>query len=236
MNTYAINLTHVTKQYVIHHEKPTLIEKIVKSKNETFCALRDINITIKKGERVGVIGPNGSGKTTLLKVIAGITAPTQGIVHTYRKVISLIDLEAGFHPDLTGYQNIFLNGMLLGMKKKEIEKKLLSVVKFADIHQFIDAPMFTYSSGMALRLGFAVAVHANPDILLLDEGLSVGDRDFQKKSQEKIRDFFQKEKTVVVVTHNLDFIAKTCQRVLQFQNGSLIHDGGLEVLSRYKKS
>jgi ABC-type polysaccharide/polyol phosphate transport system ATPase subunit len=235
MTTTAIKLTHVTKQYIIHHEKPTLVENIVKGKTERFWALRDVSITIKKGGRVGIIGPNGSGKTTLLKIIAGITTPTNGTVETNGKIVSLIDLEAGFHPDLTGEQNIYLNGMLLGMKKGGIKQKLDSIIAFADIGQFIDAPLFTYSSGMKLRLGFAVAVHANPEILILDEELSVGDKDFQKKAQEKIREFFSKEITIVVVTHNLDFIAETCQRVLQFQKGSLVRDGELEVLSHYNK-
>jgi ABC-type polysaccharide/polyol phosphate transport system ATPase subunit len=236
MDTTAIKLTHITKQYIIHHEKPTLVEKFIKGKNETFLALRDINITIKNGERVGIIGPNGSGKTTLLKIIAGITTPTSGTVETNGKIVSLIDLESGFHPDLTGEQNVYLNGMLLGMTKQEITTKIARIIAFADIAQFIDAPLFTYSSGMKLRLGFAVAVHANPDILILDEGLSVGDKDFQKKAQEKIREFFLKDKTIVVVTHNLNFIASTCQRVIQFQKGILFHDGGLEILSRYNKS
>lgn len=233
MNNIAIELTNITKEYVIHHEKPTLVEKFFKGKTERFTALNHINLTIRKGERVGIIGPNGSGKTTLLKIIAGITTPTNGMVKTNGKIVSLIDLEAGFHPDLIGEQNIYLNGMLLGMTNNEIARKLKNIIDFADIRQFIDAPLFTYSSGMKLRLGFAVAVHADPDILILDEGLSVGDKDFQKKSQKKIREFFHEDKTVVVVTHNLDFIASTCKRVLQFQKGLLICDGGPEVLSHY---
>ena len=190
----AIQLTNVSKKYEIHHEKPTLVEKFVKGRNETFWALQNINLTINKGERIGIIGPNGSGKTTLLKIIAGITTPSSGHVMTSGKVVSLIDLEAGFHPDLTGIQNIYLNGILIGLPKKIIDDRLSHIISFADIHQFIDAPMFTYSSGMALRLGFAVAVHANPDILILDESLTVGDKVFQQKAKKNSMSYFPNKK------------------------------------------
>jgi len=235
-NQIAVNLVGVSKKYEIHHEKPTLVEKFVKGRNETFWALKDINLTVKKGEKVGIIGPNGSGKTTLLKIIAGITTPTNGMVETHGKVVSLIDLEAGFHADLTGYQNIYLNGMLLGLPKREIDRKLKAIIAFADLKQFIDAPLFTYSSGMALRLGFSVAIHADPDILLLDENLSAGDSNFQKKSQTKIQKFFRKKKTIIMVTHRLHGVEKICNRVIQFQSGSIVRDGGLEVLAQYDKT
>jgi ABC-type polysaccharide/polyol phosphate transport system ATPase subunit len=224
-STLAILLSKVCKKYEIHHEKPTLVEKFVKGRNETFWALSDINLRINKGDRVGIIGPNGSGKTTLLKIIAGITTPSGGTVHTSGRIVSLIDLEAGFHPDLTGLQNIYLNGMLLGMQRSELDRKLTSIIKFA--------PMFTYSSGMALRLGFAIAIHAKPDILLLDEGLSVGDVNFQKKAKAKIQELFSQHKTIVVVSHNLRFIAARCLRVLELRKGFLIRDGGLDLLARY---
>src|SRR3990167_6304133 len=155
----AIQLDYVAKQYVLHHEKPTLVETLFSPKDEVFFALKDISLEVSKGERVGIVGRNGSGKTTLLKIIAGISTPSTGSVTTDGKVVSLIDLEAGFHPDLTGEQNIVLNGMLLGMTRAEIAKKHQAIVRFAGIGQFIDAPLYTYSSGMMLRLGFAVAVH-----------------------------------------------------------------------------
>lgn len=223
--TIAIQLTRISKQYSIHHEKPTLVEKFVNAPNETFWALKNIDLTIKKGEKVGIIGPNGSGKTTLLKIIAGITAPTSGVVTTNGNIVSLIDLEAGFHPDLTGEQNIYLNGMILGMKRHEIDKNFDAIIQFADIKQFIDTPLFTYSEGMKLRLGFAVAVHANPDILILDEGLTVGDHDFQKKSQAKIQDFFRQGKTIVIASHWLDFLKKNCQRFIIMERGRIKNDG-----------
>lgn len=217
----AVKLTAVRKEYEIHHEKPTLVEKFIKGKNETFAALKDINLTIKKGERVGVVGLNGSGKTTLLKIIAGITAPTVGQVETFGKVASLIDLEAGFHPDLTGVQNIYLNGMLLGMSRKQIDKQLASIIAFADIRQFIDVPLFTYSAGMRLRLGFSVAVHSNPDILILDEGLAVGDAKFKIKSQQVIKKLLRENKTFIVATHWFDFIRENCSRVILLKQGKI---------------
>jgi ABC-type polysaccharide/polyol phosphate transport system ATPase subunit len=234
-NQTAIELEGVSKMYTIHHEKPTLVEHLIKGKSEEFYALHDIHLTIKKGERVGIIGPNGSGKTTLLKIIAGITSPTNGMVTANGAIVSLIDLEAGFHPDLTGIENVYLNGMLLGMKKQEIKRTLRSIIAFADIQQFIDVPLFTYSEGMKLRLGFAVAVHANPDILILDEGLSVGDRDFQKKSQVKIQEFFRKGKTILVVTHWLDFVRRNCNRIVILRKGSVAADGPISLMNQYER-
>lgn len=229
----AIQLSGVGKRYEIHHEKPTLVEKFTTGNTEIFWAVRHVDLTIQKGEKVGIIGRNGSGKTTLLKLIAGITTPTEGQIRTRGKVVSLIDLSAGFHPDLTGYQNIFVNGMLLGLSKRDIHKKLDDIIAFADIRQFIDAPLFTYSNGMALRLGFAVAVHADPDILLLDENLSAGDSNFQKKSKKKIQDFFRQGKTIVVVTQNLPFIAKTCSRFVYLKRGTVEGDGDQRIISQY---
>src|SRR3989304_6408892 len=170
MNDIAVKLTAVSKKYIVHHEKPTLVENILsRGKNEEFWALKDINLTIQKGEKVGIIGPNGSGKTTLLEIIAGITSSTKGKVATYGKLVSLIELEAGFHPELTGEENIFLNGLLVGMPKEEVRTKFKDIVSFADIGRFIDAPFYTYSEGMKLRLGFSILAHTSPDIVLLDE-------------------------------------------------------------------
>jgi len=176
---------------------------------------------INKGEKVGIIGPNGSGKTTLLKIIAGITSQTSGKIITDGKIVSLIDLEAGFHPDLIGEQNIYLNGMVLGMSKLEIKDKISQIIDFADIGQFIDVPMFTYSEGMKLRLGFSVAVHADPDILILDESMNAWDIDFQKKAQKKIEEFFKMGKTILIVTHWLDFVRKNCNKVITLEKGRI---------------
>ena len=232
-NNTAIKLTSVSKRYTIHHEKPTLVEYLIKGRNEEFWALKDINLKIKKGEKVGIIGPNGSGKTTLLKIIAGITSPTSGSIETYGKIVSLIDLEAGFHPDLTGVDNVYLNGMLLGIRKKEISNVLKSIISFADIGQFIDAPLFTYSEGMKLRLGFSIAIYADPDILILDEGVGAGDINFRTKSSFKIRDFISRGKTVIIVTHWLDFIKKNCEKILLIDHGKINKIGKSEVIDNY---
>ncbi len=233
----AIKLTGVSKLYTIHHEKPTLVEKLVKGKDEEFWALKDVNLTIKKGERVGIIGPNGSGKTTLLKIIAGITTPTTGAVKTHGKIVSLIDLEAGFHPDLTGIQNIFLNGMLLGMKKEEIEGKLDAIIRFADIGGFIDAPLFTYSDGMKLRLGFAITVYANPNILILDEGLYSGDINFQIKSQRALQKILSRTATMVMVSHNLDIVRKHSQCIIWINKGTIVQQNDPDiVLKNYQRT
>ena len=233
----VIELTGVTKGYTLHHEKPTLVEHLINDRNESFNALEDINLEIKKGEKVGLIGLNGSGKTTLLKIIAGITSPTTGTVRTSGTVVSLIDLEAGFHPDLTGEQNIYLNGMLLGMRRKEISRKINKIIKFADIGQFIDTPLFTYSEGMKLRLGFSVVVHSDPDIILLDENLGVGDEEFRKKSFNKIQEFFRKGISIIIVSHYLDFIKKYCNRAIWLDNGVIKRDGKpINIIGQYLRS
>lgn len=232
----AVSLTNISKNYFLHHDKPTLVEKFINNQTEKFRALDNINLKIYQGQKVGIVGPNGSGKTTLLKVITGITCPTTGIVKTKGRVVSLIDLRAGFHPDLTGLQNIYLNGLLLGMKKSEISKRLTKIIKFAEIDGFIDTPLYTYSAGMILRLGFAVAVHANPDILILDESMGFGDIKFQKKSKSKLKEFFRKGKTIILVTHWLDFIRQTCQRVIVMEQGKIVHDGGTKILKLYERN
>ena len=221
-SSIAIQLTNVSKKYIIHHEKPTLVEALLRPRKETFWALQNITITIRPGEKIGIIGPNGSGKTTLLKIIAGITTPTDGTVHSHGRVVSLIDLEAGFHPDLTGVQNILLNGMLLGMNRHEIAALTPDIIRFADIHGFIDAPLFTYSQGMKLRLGFSIAIHSNPDILLLDENIGVGDENFQKKSTDRLMQFHKSGRTILMASHWMHFFQRECSRLLHMQNGNII--------------
>lgn len=230
----AIELKNVTKHYVLHHEKPTFSERLVhRTKKEVFTALDDISLTIYKGEKVGIIGKNGAGKTTLLKIIAGITTPNSGSIKTKGKIVSLIDLEAGFHPDLTGEENIYLNGLIIGMSKREIKQKINEIIEFADIGQFIDAPMYTYSAGMKLRLGFSVAVHADPDILILDEGITAGDQDFQEKSMKKINEFFKAGKTILVVTHWIEFLEKNVERIVWVDEHKVKEDGDNSLLRKY---
>jgi len=231
-NDIAIELKNITKEYIIHHEKPTLVEKFYKGREEKFIALNNINLIINKGQKVGIVGLNGSGKTTLLKIIAGITTPTSGSVTTNGRLVSLIDLEAGFHPDLTGEQNIYLNGMLLGMKKHEIQQKLHRIIVYSGLGKFFDACLFTYSEGMKLRLGFSIAIHANPHIFVLDEGLGVGDDNFRQKAKHTLLNN-KHTRTIIICTHNLELIEQQCTRIIILDQGSIIRDGGLEVLKSY---
>jgi len=221
-DAYSIVLLDVTKEYTIHHEKPTLVEKFFKGRDERFLALSKVNLKVRKGESVGIVGDNGSGKTTLLKLVAGITSQTSGEINVTGKVVSLIDLNAGFHDDLSGFQNVYLNGMFLGMTKNEIDKKLKSIIRFAGIRQFIDAPFFTYSQGMKLRLGFSVAIHSNPDILLIDENFAVGDAKFGKKSSNAIKKFRKQGKTILFASHWKDFVRKNSERVVTLKEGKIV--------------
>ncbi|MCK4785525.1 MAG: ABC transporter ATP-binding protein [Desulfobacteraceae bacterium] len=233
----VIKLINVSKKYVLQHKKPTLIEKLFwRKRYQQFNALSDIDFKVKKGEKVAIIGTNGSGKTTLLEIIGGITSPTTGKVYTKGKVVSLIELGAGFHPELTGEENIQLNGLLVGMSNGQIKSNLKKIISFADIGSFIEEPMFTYSSGMKLRLGFSIIAHTNPDILLLDETLAVGDQDFKQKSFNKINQFIKNKKTVIFVSHYLNFVEKNFDRVVCMDKGKILKDGKKkDVIKIYKK-
>ena len=234
-NNLAVKLVNISKIYQLHHEKPTLVENIFrKNSREKFVAIDNINLEIEKGEKVGIIGPNGSGKTTLLKLISGIATPSQGKVQTWGKLVSLIDLSAGFHPELTGIENVYQNAMLLGMNRKETGNKLKEIADFADIGGFFDAPMYTYSDGMKLRLGFSVAIAAEPDVLILDEGVAVGDENFQKKSSDKIEEFFRQKKTIIVVSHWLEYIKRNCKRIIWMSEGKILEEGGLSLTKKYE--
>ena len=235
----AIKLTGVTKKYRLRHEKPTFFENVINYKKEkqVFAALNNVDLEINKGEKIGIIGSNGSGKTTLLKVITGISTPTEGKVITWGKIVSLIDLGAGFHPELTGEENIFLNAILVGMGTEEVRSKFREIVKFADIDGFIDTPLYTYSSGMKLRLGFSIAVASNPDILILDEGIAVGDIDFQKKSTDKIEQFYKEKKTILIVSHWLEYLMEHSGRIIRMENGKIVDDGQPEkIIKEYARA
>jgi len=213
----VIDLKNVGKKYIVHHEKQTLAEDVGRKlrfqKEEEYWALQNLNLQIRKGEKVGFHGPNGAGKTTLLKIIAGISAPTEGLVKTKGRIISLIDLEAGFHPDLTGQENIFLNGFVIGMSKEEIEAKFAQIVDFAGIGDFITAPLYTYSSGMKLRLGFSVAIHASPEILLLDEVINLGDEEFRKKTKISMDRMMNSGLTIIIVSQWTDLLRSLCDSI-----------------------
>lgn len=201
---------------------------------DEFWALRNVTFTINRGETVGIVGRNGSGKSTILKLIAGVMAPTSGEVRILGRVSPLIELGAGFHPDLTGRENIHLNGCILGMTAKEIKARFNEIVDFAELPEFIDTPVKRYSSGMYVRLGFSVAVHSNPEILLVDEVLSVGDAYFQEKCLAKMHEFQAKGTTIVVVSHSLELVKTFCERVLLIDGGHMIGDGPAEeMVQRY---
>jgi ABC-type polysaccharide/polyol phosphate transport system ATPase subunit len=194
-------------------------------KDQEFWALRDVSFQIKPGEAVGVIGPNGSGKSTTLKLLSGILKPTKGNVKVNGRLSALIEVAAGFHPDLTGRENIFLNGAILGMRKAEIDRKFDEIVNFSGLEEFIDTPVKRYSSGMYARLGFSVAAHVDPEILLVDEVLSVGDMSFQQRCMEKMQEKINADVAVIFVSHNLAAVATLCNRVLFLDKGNVLVDG-----------
>lgn len=204
---------------------------------EEFWALKDISLAIGEGERVGIIGRNGAGKSTLLKILSRITEPTKGRVRIVGRVASLLEVGTGFHPELTGRENIFLNGAILGMTRREIQQKFDEIVAFANIEKFVDTPVKRYSSGMYVRLAFAVAAHLEPEILIIDEVLAVGDADFQKKCLGKMEDIGSEGKTILFVSHNLAMISSLCHKAVQLENGVLRAMGPTDdVILRYAAS
>ena len=193
--------------------------------DEAFWALRDIDFTIEEGEVVGVIGGNGAGKSTLLKILSRITEPTAGRAWIHGRVGSLLEVGTGFHPELTGRENVYLNGSILGMKKREIDRKFDEIVAFSEISKFIDTPIKHYSSGMSVRLAFAVAAFLEPEILIVDEVLAVGDVRFQKKCMGKMQEVGGQGRTVLFVSHNMQAVTRMCQRVILLEDGRLLEDG-----------
>src|SRR3990170_4750889 len=192
---------------------------------ETFWALKDISFEIKKGELVGVIGRNGAGKSTLLKILSRITVPTAGKADIYGRVASLLEVGTGFHGELTGRENVYLNGAILGMKKAEIDRKFDEIVAFSGVEKFLDTPVKHYSTGMHVRLAFAVAAHLEPDILIVDEVLSVGDARFQKKCLDKMEDVGRQGRTVLFVSHNMSAVTRLCERAMLLEEGRIVADG-----------
>src|SRR5467141_5207578 len=205
------------------------------AKMETFWALKDVSLEVKEGEVLGLIGRNGAGKTTLLKIVSRITRPTTGWAEIHGRVGSLLEVGTGFHPELTGRENTFLSGAILGMSKTEIHRKFDEIVAFAEVEKFIDTPLKHYSSGMQMRLAFAVAAHVEPEILLVDEVLAVGDAAFQKKCLGKMGDAAKAGRTVVLVSHQLNQIRRLCHRVVWIDAASVRQDGPThEVVSAYE--
>jgi ABC-type polysaccharide/polyol phosphate transport system ATPase subunit len=227
----AIVLDRVTRcyqKYASRHRFQTFKSAIVKGNlfgslkaEEMVAAVDDVSLTVEKGTTLGLIGSNGSGKSTLLKLIAGIAKPTAGTVTVEGKISALIELGAGFHPEISGRENVFINGIMLGLSKKEITAKFDEIVRFAGLEEFIDAPVKTYSSGMFMRLGFSIAINVNPDVLLVDEVLAVGDAAFIPKCLDRIDDFRRRKKTLIFVSHDLGMVAKICDRVAWMKDGRL---------------
>ncbi len=193
--------------------------------DETFVALNDVSVTVPKGRTLGVIGRNGSGKSTLLKLVAGITKPTTGTIHVAGRISALIELGAGFHPEISGRENVFINGIMLGLTKREVARRFDDIVDFAEMGEFIDAPVKTYSSGMYMRLGFAVAIHVDPEVLLVDEVLAVGDEGFTHKCLDKFADFKRRGKTILLVTHSLGLVERFCDEALWLDAGRIKGSG-----------
>lgn len=204
--------------------------------NERVQVLRGLSLSIPQGATVGLLGRNGSGKSTLIRVIAGIYRPDRGRVVTQGRISALIELGAGFHPEFTGRENVYVNGIILGLTRREIEQRFDEIVDFAEIHEFIDAPVRTYSSGMYMRLGFSVAVHVDPDILLVDEVLAVGDAGFVKKCLDKMNDFKKRGKTIILAAHDLGLIELWCDRAVLLDGGRIAAQGlPSDVVQEYQR-
>jgi lipopolysaccharide transport system ATP-binding protein len=255
MTKIAIRVEHLGKRYRIGQRESyktfrdaitniaaAPLRQLMKKSNsgngdEYFWALKDVSFEVGPGEVVGIIGRNGTGKSTLLKILSQITSPTTGSVELHGRVSSLLEVGTGFHPELTGRENIYLSGSILGMKRREIDEKFDDIVKFAEVENFLDTPAKRYSSGMYVRLAFAVAAHLEPEILLVDEVLAVGDASFQKKCLSKMQSVGEEGRTVLFVSHNMPAITRLCPRTILLDAGSVMHDGpSPQVVSTYLRS
>ena len=240
MGVEIISIQDLTKQFTIRTQK-TLKERLVNAKqgklhDEKFTALEHVNLSVDAGESIGLVGPNGSGKSTLLKIIGGIIAPDSGHVRTRGRIAALLELGAGFHPDLSGRENVFLNASIMGLSKEETNKYFDAIVDFSGIGEFIDTQVKFYSSGMYVRLAFAVAVHIDPDVLLVDEVLAVGDEPFQLKCMEKIRQFQEEGRTIVLVSHSPGQVAQVCDRAVVLEHGHVVEDAEPDIaLARLRR-
>ena len=207
----------------------TKIGTEIYSKNETFMALKGINLEVKKGEALGIIGGNGAGKSTTLKILSRVTAPTEGSIKIKGRISSLLEVGTGFHPELTGRENIYLNGAILGMTREEVDSKIEDIIEFSECRQFIDTPVKRYSSGMFVKLAFSVAAHLDSEILIMDEVLAVGDMKFQQKCLNKMSELVSTEgRTILYVSHNMNTIRQLCERCVVLNQGEIIYDGDVE--------
>jgi lipopolysaccharide transport system ATP-binding protein len=236
-----ISCRNVSKFFYHRHKSKRLLRQHVlgwlrpQGSDDTFYALRDVSFEVAKGESVGIVGSNGAGKSTLLSVITGLAHPDEGSVEVNGRIAALLELGSGFHPDLTGVENIFMNAALLGFTKKETLEMFDSIVEFSGVADFIDQPLRTYSSGMTLRLAFSVAVNVNPDVLLIDEILAVGDQSFQAKCHERIRTLRDAGKTLLCVSHATSLLTQFCDRAIWLDHGQLVMQGDIhEVIDAYE--
>jgi lipopolysaccharide transport system ATP-binding protein len=237
----VIRFEHVSKKFNLHYERARSFQELAlnlfrrnNGSREEFWALQDVSFAVEQGETVGLVGPNGAGKSTALKLISRIIEPSSGQVEVSGRIGALLELGAGFHPDLTGRENVYLNGSILGLNRAQIRRKLDDIVAFAELERFIDVPVKHYSSGMYVRLGFSVAVHTEPEVLLVDEVLAVGDAAFQRKCLERIDRMRSEGVTILLVSHNTETVRATCSRALWLEDGQLVTDGSAEaVVTRY---
>lgn len=240
-----LQFNHVSKKYVVRvdesadtrdHNAFVRQWRRMRPRTDEFWAVRDVSFQVRRGEALGIIGHNGAGKSTILKLLSNITAPTAGEITINGRLSALIEVGSGFHPELSGRENVFLSGSILGMRRREIATKLDSIVDFAGVRQFIDMPVKRYSSGMYVRLGFAIAAHLDPDILLLDEVLAVGDAAFQAKCIQRIRELERAGTTIVFISHDLAAVQSLCQRVILMRKGQIATEGlPDEVIEEYHR-
>ena len=238
MGDVAIQVEHLSKMYKLYNKPSDRLKEALgmKVKVREHFALNDVNFQVSRGETVGIIGTNGSGKSTVLKIITGVVSPTKGEVKVDGRISALLELGAGFNGEYSGLENVYLNGTMIGFSKEEIDSKLDDILSFADIGDFIYQPVKTYSSGMFVRLAFAVAINIDPDILIVDEALSVGDVFFQAKCYRKFEEFKQKGKTIVFVSHDLNRISRYCDRVILLNKGNILDEGDpKKIVDLYKK-
>jgi ABC-type polysaccharide/polyol phosphate transport system ATPase subunit len=232
----VIRFNQVSKKFTLHRERARSFQELLlslsrkKDKGQMFWALQDVSLEVEQGETIGIIGPNGAGKSTILKLISRIIEPTSGQIEINGKVGALLELGAGFHPDLTGRENIYLNGSVLGLNRARLKQCIDEIIAFAELERFIDTAVKHYSSGMYVRLGFAIAAYTEPDILLVDEVLAVGDATFRRKCLERIRTLKDSGTTIVVVTHDLDLVRRNCSRAIWLQEGKIVSSSHPESL------
>ncbi len=240
----AVDVQGLWKRFVLRHNRVetlkgrilSLVDTSLRERREAFWALRDVTLDVRPGETLGVIGPNGSGKSTLLHLIARTLHPTRGRVTVRGRISPMLEIAVGFHPELTGQENIYLNGSLLGLSRRHVESLYPAIVEFAELEEFIDVPVKNYSGGMHARLGFAIAAHMDPDILLVDEVLSVGDQAFQQKCYDRMQQFRSKGKTIILVSHNLNAVASLCDRVCVLVHGRIAGLGAAgAIVPRYQE-